>query len=288
MFANVSLSRPPIGTSHSNPLVSGSYAGTPLRKEQGSFPAPQGACQSMREVLMRPLNRIDTLSQALLRSLAPSQSSVAKPPAAPPISAFIETDQALASAVNMAKVHQEKQREIDALTQEILELERDLRDKIRFLVNGRNALGEILRESEESLEAIDQAAKGSVPYDVILGYASNIANFTSAPPTMELPSPNTQMSVSAMSTFRPPFPTEEMMRRGKMNEEPPLGSLGETTEIGAVAPSIVSTNAYQEGDLAVPGPGLATQYSTYASRHRTTQDSAPAGDLFDLDLNPDF
>ncbi len=69
---------------------------------------------------------------------------------------------------------------------------------------------------------------GAVPYEVILGYASNLANFTSAPPSADAP-----MSVSAMSTFRPPFPTEEMMRRGKMNEEPPLGSLGEMTEIGA-------------------------------------------------------
>jgi len=74
-----------------------------------------------------------------------------------------------------------------------------------------------------------------------------------------------------------------------MNEEPPLGSLGEMTEIGAVAPSSVPQNVYQEGDLAaIAAQGLATQYSTYASRHRMTQDDTQAGDLFDLDLNPDF
>jgi len=38
------------------------------------------------------------------------------------------------------------------------------------------------------------------------------------------------------STFdgplNPPFPTVEMMRKGKLNYEPPLGLLGETREVG--------------------------------------------------------
>jgi len=289
MFAATPLNRSSLNTNvRSNPLLSTPYTSMPLHKEHGSFSTPQSAPQSMREELTRPLNQIDSLCQALLRSLAPSQSSTVKPPTAPSTIVFIEVDQALAAAVNMAQVHQEKQREIEALTREILDMERELRDRIQFLADGRNTLNELLRESEETISAIDLASKNVVSYEVVLGYASNLANFTSAPPTMEPPSADAPMSVSAMSTFRPPFPTEEMMRRGKMNEEPPLGSLGETTEIGAVAPSIVPQNAYQEGELAAAAQGLATQYSTYASQHCTTQDDTQASDLFDLDLNPDF
>jgi len=63
----------------------------------------------------------------------------------------------------------------------------------------------------------------------------------------------------------------------------------ETPCVIPVAPSSIPQNVYQEGDLAaIAAQGLATQYSTYASRHRTTQDDTQASDLFDLDLNPDF
>ncbi len=162
MFATTPLNRPSLDTNvRSNPLLAAPYTGIPLRKDHGSLPAPQSAPQSMREVLMRPLNHIDSLSQALLRSLAPSQSNAAKPPSAPSITAFMEVDQALATAVNMAQVHQEKQREIEALTKEILDLERELRDRVQFLADGRNTLNEILRESEETIAAIDLASKST-------------------------------------------------------------------------------------------------------------------------------
>ena len=171
MFAATPLNRSSLNTNvRSNPLLSTPYTSMPLHKEHGSFPTPQSAPQSMREVLTRPLNQIDSLSQALLRSLAPSQSSTVKPPTAPPTIAFIEVDQALAAAVNMAQVHQEKQREIEALTREILDMERELRDRIQFLADGRNTLNELLRESEETISAIDLASKSTPISSGILTY----------------------------------------------------------------------------------------------------------------------
>ena len=63
-------------------------------------------------------------------------------------------------------------------------------------------------------------------HNEILTYASNLAGFTSAPPTLEPLRPDSIFD----GPMNPPFPTVEMMRKGKINYEPPLGLLGETRE----------------------------------------------------------
>lgn len=99
------------------------------------------------------------------------------------------------------------------------------------------------------------------------------------------------------------------MRKGKMNEEPPLGSLGETREVGkrmlslgrlpfsqnlvancwiwiwiATSPSAIPLQNSDAQMLANHvGP---TQYSTYTAANQ--HPAANLDDLFDLDLNPDF
>ena len=202
----------------------------------------------MHQVLLDPVDQLEALSQNLLRSLAPPPSSTSKPPLAPPISSFLECDIKLADAVQEARIHQAKQREIDELTAEVLQLDSHLREIVTFLADGKDALAEIIAQGDERLHAIDLASKseitgliplmllntnlfsvlGNVSYSLALGYASILANFTSAPPTMDRQHPDKPFDAA----FRPPFPTEEMMRKGKMNEEPPLGSLGETREVG--------------------------------------------------------
>lgn len=140
---------------------------------------------------------------------------------------------------------------------------------------------------------------------MILSYASNLARYTSAPPTMEPLLPESMFN----GPINPPFPTVEMMRRGKMNFEPPLGTLGETREVGRRKFGR-STDSYNSTKLLVftgsPGlspslaqshldasqPSLAhggpTQYSTYAAAQQQASSSANLDNLFDLDLNPDF
>jgi len=184
-----------------------------------------------------------------------------------------------------ARVHQSKQREIDELTAEVLELDSHLREIITFLADGKDMLAEIIAQGDERLQAIELASKGDVSYSVALGYASILANFTSAPPTMDLQHPDKPFDVA----FRPPFPTEEMMRKGKMNEEAPLGSLGETREVGrplspsAIPPRPSNADQYSQQSHAL-AQGVPTQYSTY--NHHPP--SGAKDDLFDLDLNPDF
>ena len=114
----------------------------------------------MREVLNVPLAELDALSQSLLRSLAPAASSLTKPPPPPTIAAFLSADAKLAAAVQQARIHQAKQRRIEELTEEVLELDGRLRDVIAFLAKGKEELAEILREGKERIEGMERAEKG--------------------------------------------------------------------------------------------------------------------------------
>lgn len=69
---------------------------------------------------------------------------------------------------------------------------------------------------------------GAIPYPELLAYAQSISAFTSAPPNM----PEMTPGQPPPPLFFPPFPNEEKMRRGRMNNEEPLGLLGETHSVG--------------------------------------------------------
>ena len=69
---------------------------------------------------------------------------------------------------------------------------------------------------------------GAIPYPELLAYAQSISAFTSAPPNM----PELVPGQPPPPLFFPPFPNEEKMRRGHMNDEAPLGLLGETHDVG--------------------------------------------------------
>jgi len=116
---------------------------------------------SMSATLLAPLNELQALAHTLFLSLSPPQS---KPPAPPPISTFLECDKALASAMNLAYTHQIKQREIDALEAEILDLEAQWREICTELSVGKVELEELIEEGNERIKAIEEAKKGLVTY----------------------------------------------------------------------------------------------------------------------------
>ncbi|KAF8967679.1 vitamin-D-receptor interacting mediator subunit 4-domain-containing protein [Flammula alnicola] len=223
----------------------------------------------MSNTLLAPLNELQALAHTLFLSLSPPQT---KPPPPPPLSAFLECDKALASAINLARVHQIKQRKIDALEAEILDLETQWREICVELATGKAELEELIEEGEERIKAIDQAKKASIPYPELLAYAQSLSAFTSAPPNMpDLTLPGQPPP----PLFFPPFPNEEKMRRGRLNAEAPLGLLGETHSVGR--PPTVSPKV--EGNQNIPGA------NPYRQDHR-----APHSQFFDLDLdlNPDL
>lgn len=108
-------------------------------------------------MLLGPLLDLQNLSHTLFLSLSPVQS---KPPPPPPLSAFLTCDQALSSAVNLAHTHQIKQRKIEALKDEILELDRRWREICTELEAGKHELEEVIEEGEDRIKSIEQAKKG--------------------------------------------------------------------------------------------------------------------------------
>ncbi|KAH6916020.1 vitamin-D-receptor interacting mediator subunit 4-domain-containing protein [Coprinopsis sp. MPI-PUGE-AT-0042] len=223
----------------------------------------------MSSILLKPLNDLQTLSHMLFLSLSPPQN---RPPPAPPLSAFLECDKALAEAVNLAHVHQVKQRKIESLEAELLDLEAQWREICQELATGKQKLEEIIEEGDERIKNIHAAKQAAIPYTELLAYAQSLSAFTSAPPNMP------DLSLPGQPPpplFFPPFPNEEKMRRGKLNEEEDLGPLGETHSVVGKAASV---SPPPEANNHAPGA------NPYRHEFRETQDIF---DL-DLDLNPDL
>lgn len=111
----------------------------------------------MSSMILTPLDELQSLSQSLFLSLSPPQS---KPPPAPPLAAFLACDRALSSALTVAHTHQIKQRRIEALELEVLELEAQWREICMELESGKRELEEMIKEGGNRVRAIDEAKKG--------------------------------------------------------------------------------------------------------------------------------
>ncbi|PSR72456.1 hypothetical protein PHLCEN_2v11670 [Hermanssonia centrifuga] len=112
---------------------------------------------SMSEILLQPLQELQTLAQGLFLSLSSTQ---ARTGVAPPASAFLEADASLAATVKLARQHQIKQRKIERLKNEVLALEGHWREIIQELADGKRELEVILTEGDERLNAIGEARTG--------------------------------------------------------------------------------------------------------------------------------
>ncbi|KAI1791830.1 vitamin-D-receptor interacting mediator subunit 4-domain-containing protein [Ganoderma leucocontextum] len=222
----------------------------------------------MSEILLDPLARLQTLSHTVFQSLGPPQS---RPPPPPSVVELLAVDAQLATAVQVARAHQVKQRRIEQLKDEALDLDRRWREIVRALDEGRRELDAIVREGEERIKAIDEAKAAAIPYPELLAYAQSLSAFTSAPPNM----PDLAPGQPPPPLFFPPFPNEEKMRKGHMNDEAPLGILGETHSVKPPPP--VSPTVEHP---AHPGA------NPYRPDFRPPQQQ-PFFDL-DLDLNPDL
>jgi mediator of RNA polymerase II transcription subunit 4 len=119
----------------------------------GTGPPPD----STTGLLLGPLNHLNSVALQLLQSLSPPHT---KPPPPPPITALAEADAALAAAVQLAHIHQKKQKRIEALKSDVLALENSWRDVIVQLEEGRRDLETIIAEGDVRLSAIEQAKAG--------------------------------------------------------------------------------------------------------------------------------
>lgn len=125
---------------------------------------------SMTQTLLTPINELQSMAQALFQSISVTQRTNA----APPISAFLAIDASLASAVKQAREHQVKQRKIERLKDEVLELERRWRDIVSELEEGRRDLEETVAEGEERRKGIEAAKAGEYSIPIALSSRSRI------------------------------------------------------------------------------------------------------------------
>lgn len=118
----------------------------------------------MSAILLAPLNELQALSHTLFLSLSPA---ITKPPPPPALSSFLACDEALSAAMALAHKHQIKQRKIDALKAEILELDARWREICVELESGKRELESMIEEGETRLNAIDEAKKGLFSFSSI-------------------------------------------------------------------------------------------------------------------------
>lgn len=112
---------------------------------------------SMSEILLGPLNELQSLSHTLFLSLSPAQT---KPPPPPALSSLLACDEALSAALQLAQKHQVRQRRIDMLETEILGLDARWREICVELENGKRELEAMIKEGDERIKAIEAAKKG--------------------------------------------------------------------------------------------------------------------------------
>jgi mediator of RNA polymerase II transcription subunit 4 len=113
---------------------------------------------SMQGLLLAPLVRLNSLSESLLRSTA-STSSSHNTLLKPLLTEYLDCDSQITVALDEARIHQAKQREIYNLTTETLGLNAHLREIITALVQGRNKLQDLIEEGDAVLQASTEASK---------------------------------------------------------------------------------------------------------------------------------
>lgn len=108
----------------------------------------------MNDILSQPLTDLHSLSLSLFQSLSPAQSKL---PPAPPITSFFACDTALANAIHLARLHQNKQRRIEMLKKEVLELEDKWREICTELERGKRELEGMIEEGDLRCTAIEES-----------------------------------------------------------------------------------------------------------------------------------
>ncbi|KAG8806267.1 hypothetical protein FRC18_006217 [Serendipita sp. 400] len=226
--------------------------------------------ESMRELLERPISQLQSLSVALFTALASGTTPD------PPIADLAACDASLAEALRIARTHTLKQKRIEQLMDEINELDAQLIDIVETLATGQRELQAIIEEGEEKVDASDKAKSSAATYSLLVSYGARLADFTSAPPNAPV---DDREPASLPYAFHPPFPATEIMQRGRLGLQEPIGPVGETRTIG------------DNKALPFTEPGAQQQArprSTLPAPQFQRRPVQSGIDIFDLDLNPDL
>ena len=117
---------------------------------------------SMSDQLLKPIEEFQRLSQTLFLSLSGDQTARRVPP--PSVSLFIECDAQMSRALDVARTHQIKQRKIETLKQEILDLDAQWRHICSELEAGKQELETMIKDGDERIESIEKAKYGQFTF----------------------------------------------------------------------------------------------------------------------------
>ncbi|BGP18739.1 hypothetical protein JCM10213_009218 [Rhodosporidiobolus nylandii] len=231
-----------------------------------------------------------------LLSSASSSRSATSSGTQPIYAALAVVDEKLARLLVLYEEHHRKQRRIDALAAALRSLDETWHSSAATLHSCLADLSPVVESGAADKAATAAAQAAQLTPSALLSYGRLLAPFTSAPPSSVLPSQDEREKLKRVGATDPtgrslplgaipPFPTEAVMRRGRLQfgREGMLGEMGQTNEVGADRP---------QPDVPPPTqPDAATRLEQEAKAHET---GPPAGGMevedfeFDLDLNPDL
>ncbi|GAA5980064.1 hypothetical protein JCM11641_008276 [Rhodosporidiobolus odoratus] len=234
------------------------------------------------------LSEFTTLSVQLFALLSSTSTSLTASSSGmqPIYAALAVVDEKLARLLVMYDEHQRKQRRVEALVASLRTLDKSWHTSAHTLHSCLADLAPILESGAADRAAIAAAKQARLTPSALLSYAKLLAPFTSAPPSSILPSAEEREKVKGLGATDPmgrslpmgaipPFPTEAVMRRGRL-QFGREGMLGGRISPGHQAPTKADAATRLEQEAKAHEAGLATGGM-----------EAEEFD-FDLDLNPDL
>ncbi|EGG11207.1 uncharacterized protein MELLADRAFT_76747 [Melampsora larici-populina 98AG31] len=206
-----------------------------------------------------------------------------------------QLDQYLVKLLSFHATHDSNCKRMNRLMNQIQIINQNkLNQNIQKIYDAEKKLNSICLNGEKEKQSYRKIDSLSLKPTQILNHAKLIAPYTSAPPAPPTTNPNnTTVATAGLDLQDPalrflmPFPTEDIIRRGRMGQEMSgtdpseidklagnqLGPVvGETRSASGVRPSVVAKSQ--------------VVYPTMSSRRPPPPEVEE--DLFDLDLNPDL
>ncbi|KAL7009174.1 hypothetical protein EMMF5_001372 [Cystobasidiomycetes sp. EMM_F5] len=221
---------------------------------------------------------------------AKAASSSAAPSTISSLRALGQLDERLAILLDKAGQHVRNQRRIEQLEAQLEVYEKEWASEVIQLENNRVLLEKLLTQGAKEREAIQQAEKAQLTPSTILSYARLLAPFTSAPPRSILPEGNQAASLADLGPGAIlPYPTEEVMRRGRLAFAE-VGEIGETTAAAGAPPAPAIAITGEQAAASGPSSDIKPVHQTSTTRKSLASVARYLEEedfsTFDLDLNP--
>ncbi|KAG0147794.1 hypothetical protein CROQUDRAFT_452493 [Cronartium quercuum f. sp. fusiforme G11] len=198
-------------------------------------------------------------------------------------------DNYLIQLLNLHSEHDQNCKQIQELMEKISDLRyHQIDSKIQEIYHAEQKISRVCIDGKKDKQTFRRIASLSLTPNQILNHAKLIAPYTSAPPVPPTTNPDNATTATAgldlqdpALRFLMPFPTEDIIRRGRMGQEMSGINPNEGIELGPVVGETRMATGARPTQVKPQ-----TAYPTMSSRRPPPPDQDD--DLFDLDLNPDL